>query len=140
MIVQGLTRAQVESVLGVPAGNYDWAESDRVLLWSEVTFLSGSTIINEVPLLGMEKRTAEVLIGSSGSSRPALQGAIANAVSGSTVRIWGFGSHSQATWTGRHGALTVWFDDQERVISTSFSPDVKIVPPWKKWRKHWLGE
>jgi hypothetical protein len=42
------------------------------------------------------------------------------------------------TWTSRHGAFIVWFDEWERVVSVNSSTDVRIVPPWQRWWNQYL--
>lgn len=43
------------------------------------------------------------------------------------------------TWTSRHGAATIHFDQHNRVISKSAWGETRLEPPWHNWRK-WLSK
>src|SRR5262249_33917707 len=40
---------------------------------------------------------------------------------------------SELTWTCRHGSLSAWLDEDDRVVSTHVSTEVRVTPPWQRW-------
>jgi hypothetical protein len=63
LIVQGMTKQQVEAIFGVPAGSYDWAEPESIspfMIWFD---LDGDVLVHQnggssaVLLQGFPRRT-----------------------------------------------------------------------------------
>jgi hypothetical protein len=111
LIVQGMTKEQVEAIFGVPAGQYDWAEENRD------AFVYFQTAISYYALSIREDGAAEQIV--------------------MPVRPVKLHLHTSMTWTSRHGSFSVRFDQDERVASKSASPQVRIVPPWQRWWRVW---
>jgi hypothetical protein len=111
LIVQGMTKQQVEAIFRVPEGSYDWAEPDSLspfMIWFDFDG-DGFT---------------DVLVHQNGGS--------------STVLFQGFPRRTNWTWTSRHGAFTVWFDIHDQVVGTNAATEVRIVPPWQRWwNRYW---
>jgi hypothetical protein len=107
LIVQGMTKRQVEAIFAVPAGQYDWAETDG-LTWFD---FDGDGWTN-------------LLVANYAAAAGGAQAAIL------VVEAPG---RTSLTWTSRHGAFMVWFDQQDRVVSTNSWTEVRIVPPWQRW-------
>jgi hypothetical protein len=110
LIKPGMTKGEVESIFGVPPGDYDFAEQKfsgyKFRVWVRATGKS--------TLLDLTSVTPSSLTFVEASSlRP----------------------HDWSTWTGRHGAFSVCFDQQGRVVSTNGPQEVTIVPPWQRWWK-----
>jgi len=111
LIVQGMTKEQVEAIFGMPAGQYDWAEEslDRFVRYS-TTAISYFTIY--------EDGAGEQIVTPVRSAKLHL--------------------HTSMTWNSRHGSFPVRFDQDERVSSKSASRQVRIVPPWQHWwNQYW---
>jgi hypothetical protein len=112
LIVQGMTKEQVEAIFGAPAGDYDWAEEiGRTRLRFYLTRIHLS-IHGE--MLAM-KRHADSKVASA------------------TVDVREYHPRTSLTWTSRHGSFAVWFDEFERVVSTDTWSEVRVVPPWQRW-------
>ena len=110
LIKEGMTKDEVESIFGVPPGEYDFAEQKfsgyRFRVWVRAT--GKSTLLD---LTSVAPSSITVL-----ESSPILP-------------------HEWSTWTGREGAFTVCFDVRGRVTSTSGPHEVTLVPPWQRWWK-----
>jgi hypothetical protein len=112
LIVQGMTKDQVEAIFGVPAGAYDWAEPDSVgpFIWLD---FEGDGF-------------ADVLVHSNGGGATL-----------SPVLVWN-PRRTSLTWTSRHGSFTLWFDINEQVVNNNAMTEVRIVPPWQRWwNRYW---
>src|SRR5262245_3508603 len=112
LIVAGMTKEQVEAIFGVPAGQYDWAEDDshrRLHFYFRL-------------------RQAEyMLLAASSDNRNEI-----------TFRSRAAGPQSELTWTSRHGSLSAWLDEDDRVVSTHISTEVRVTPPWQRWwSRYW---
>lgn len=108
-ITNGMTREQVESIFGVPAGEYDWAqpvEGAEFLL----------VLLQTHELHGISDHVADILRDWHQVSRD-------------DCRF--------CAWTSRCGIFIVALDDQNRVVSMRMSPEVRIVPPWQRWWRDW---
>ena len=115
LIVAGMTKEQVEAIFGVPAGQYDWAEDDSQ------------------PRLHFYFRLRQVeymLLAANSEYR--------NDTTHATFRGRAAGPQSEVTWTSRHGSLYAWLDDDDRVVSTHVSTQVRVTPPWQRWwNQYW---
>jgi hypothetical protein len=110
LIVQGMTKEQVEAISGVPPGEYDWAEEApptrvRVFMGRLRSFHESKYAI---------KRADGVDISH-----------LVHSIHDSPRTI--------LTWTSRHGSFMVWFDHNELVHSANSWTEVRIVPPWQRW-------
>jgi hypothetical protein len=113
LIVQGMTKDQVEAIFGVPAGAYDWAEPDSLSPFMTWFDFDGDGF-------------ADVLVHRNGGG-PTL----------SPVLVW-TPRRTSLTWISRHGSFTVWFDINENVVTTNAVTEVRIVPPWQRWwNRYW---
>jgi hypothetical protein len=99
----------VEAIFGVPAGQYDWAESDPLLI--ERRFLTSARNQGQLKQ-GAQLAELELFYAFD---------------------AFALGSRSQA-WVSRHGTFTVGFDQEGRVMTTMGSGS-KVAPPWKRWWK-----
>jgi hypothetical protein len=111
LIQKGMLLAQVESIFGVPPGEYDHAERDYAgLVWTTVTNLQGD------PDVGVQ--TLPKAFTSSGWARIS------------------FVQEESRTWSSCNGCFTISIDGQNRVTSTSSWPHMRRVPPWSSfWEK-----
>lgn len=112
LIVQGMTKEQVEAIFGVPAGEYDWAEQE--------------------PHSSVNLKIAR-LYRSVHASRFAVKRAEDGSVISYLVHSIQPSPRTSLTWTSRHGTFMVWFDDNDLVRSTNSWAEVRIVPPWQRW-------
>ena len=115
LITKGMTKAQVEAIFGVPAGQYDWAEQDDLgMVWLDIDGDGWPDLIVD---------------------------AFSNDAAGTTrtpILLLTNPRRSCVTWTSRHGVFVIWFDWEERVIATNAWTEVRIVPPWQRWwRSYW---
>jgi hypothetical protein len=110
LIVRGMTQDQVESIFGVPAGQYDWAEDDdaaRYRLYMRLMRAADEREASRYVVLGLSHDISRRL-------------------------------RSNQIWTSRHGSFTVWFGEDQRVLSTDAWTAVRIVPPWQRWwNQYW---
>src|SRR5688572_7431137 len=109
LIREGMTKADVEAIFGVPAGRYDWAEPDslgRIQLWmTGVRPAQAQAVRDRQIQLGIRFLTALEAVNEGGASE---------------------------MWVSRHGAFTVHFSAAGRVTWKS-DDGVRIVPPWRHW-------
>jgi hypothetical protein len=136
MIAAGMTQAEVEAILGVPAGNYDWAEANPPSLWIILTDGTASTIGLSEPRVPFAW-SALVSDGSSSTiAMPTYQAGQARngLMIAADVRniLWSPDGMRSFNWVSRDGAFTVMFDANGRV-SWKSSSDARIVPPWQRW-------
>ena len=132
-ITAGMTRQQVEGILGVPAGDYDWAEAEpHSLFWSYVVFTERRD----------QSRQTQRFYGEALELAAVPQHLVINEVNLETSPIYTIrpGPITHARWTSRHGAFTVWFDERGLVTSATRDGDVKIVPPWQRWWRKYSGK
>jgi transcriptional regulator with XRE-family HTH domain len=108
-IAKGMTREQVESIFGAAPGEYDWAEPDQVAVY-----------VHRI-------RAAHDLLAITITEQAVVHNS-------DVIRV---GPRHSLVWTSRHGAFFVDFDVDDRVVSAPFSSEVRIVPPWQRWRRAW---
>jgi hypothetical protein len=107
MIKEGMTKADVAGIFGVPAGQYDWAEPEGgVRVW----FKLGQAI--SAPRF----RAKQIQLGVRWLS-------VHDADSDNRV---------SEIWVSRHGAFTVHFDHNDRV-GWKVANGARVVPPWQRW-------
>ena len=123
MIKSGMTEAQVESIFGVPAGEYDWAVNQPMHVWADVSYFtvkswraSGTT---PQQLVSFDIRPVDI-------DCPAI-------FPGSWLT-------EVKSWTGRHGAFHVVFDRRGRVSSGGWVGETRIEPPWQHWWRQLRGK
>ena len=134
LIKAGMTRQQVEGILGVPAGDYDWAEADQPDVWAYTVlvrhlgrFRATQVFYEVIPDEGPWTARNVILDEANVETTPGRS---------MLLRL----PMTQDSWTGRHGSFTVWFDGSGRVTSASHASDVKIVPPWQRWWRKYSGK
>src|SRR5262245_9700193 len=135
LIGNGMTLADVESIFGQPAGNYDWAVADDARVWSikfsqwsRVGAITEHAVVNEINF--------ELLTQVAPADAPA---------PGKRRIIWTNLAAEIRTadalgWTSRHGACTIWFDQHGRVSRKSEWGESHAVPPWRTWWQKLFGE
>jgi hypothetical protein len=117
LITPGMTEADVEGILGVPAGDYDWVVQD-------------------------EKMRIEVLIGVNseifdkvGIHQLAFSG---RAMIVSAQHRRGRGMMTYKTWSSRHGVFHVAFNEDGGVAATGMWGEVR--PFWRVWWEKLAGK
>ena len=133
-IKPGMTRQQVEGIFGVPAGEYDWAEAQSQKLWS---YAVRARTGYRLQVQRMQDVSVNYVVELS--QQPAVKEVVVAAPVHTTIRLR-TARNTPATWTSRHGTFTVWFNEDGRVVSTGYSTDVKIVPPWQRWWRTYSGQ
>jgi hypothetical protein len=120
LIRNGMSLDEVELILGVPAGRYDWAvpKSPSIVIWDSFSTDNVPTISGIV------------------DARSASPTTFVSAVDFDYADVVFSGSRvgRQVRWIGRHGAGTIWFDDQWRVVGKSGWGETNLEPPWHNWR------
>lgn len=116
LIKQGMAKADVEAIFGVPSGEYDWAESE-----------SHAHLVRALAAIRLEE--AKILERAAAAEHTAdlRRRLLAEA------RAFYLVAEVSETWVSRHGAFTVQFDENNRVDSTNGGHGVRIVPPWQRW-------
>ena len=122
LIVRGMTKEQVEAIFGVPDGSYDWAEADgrarHPVHLALFDVLARERFVTQIQAASM----------ADGNDQMVLE----------ELRVSPIYIQTSLTWTSRHGAFIIWFDDRERVVSVNSSTEVRIVPPWQRWwSRYW---
>jgi hypothetical protein len=109
LVQDGMTMAQAETIFGVPAGNYDWAEQDFDLLTLDVSrgTMSIATFFSEAD---RQKHRGIAVIGGKGE------------------RL------APETWISRHGTFTLAFDSEGKVIH-KHQYKARVASPWQRWWK-----
>jgi hypothetical protein len=117
LIVKGMSKDQVEAIFGVPAGQYDWAEDNGHAHY----------------------RLHFHLIQSVRQARPTGGDDLESEMMYKIFReVHSRGPQTELTWTSRHGSLAAWFDQDDRVVSTHVSTEVRVTPPWQRWwSRYW---
>jgi hypothetical protein len=107
LLKEGMTRAEVKAIFGVPAGKYDWAEADWRAIWLDLGYFRASNAQPKVSWteLGVAAEDIAALVGLP---LPAEQ------------------------WVSRHGSFTVHFDGGGR-LDWRYSSGSRIEPPWQRW-------
>jgi hypothetical protein len=121
LIKEGMTKNEVESIFGVPPGEYDFAEQKVVLYPVRISAVHTSLRLRRASLTD-----------SDAADRAAIFEFYTAAQALVVKQRW---PSVRSTWTGRHGAFTVSFDEQGHVVSTRGPAEVTIVPPWQRWWK-----
>jgi hypothetical protein len=121
LIADGMTKADVEAIFGVPAGKYDWATEDysiRHFFPENAEWSPGSEDTMVVPRLTILGRTSHAFDGPDGHEM---------------IRA--------VVWVGRWGACTIHFDHHHRVTAARyFWPHTRIEPPWNRWWANLRGQ
>src|SRR5262245_11808498 len=143
LIQIGMTLAEVESILGQPPGDYDWAVAEGTNAW----------IINRLASnLALDISGGRTLVPSGtlsvdldGDGFLDLNVVNSQPLGGLRTVIWtdltGFGQMSNSkAWTSRHGTCTMSFDQNGCVRGKSDWGESRVVPPWRTWWKKLFGE
>jgi len=109
LIKTGMTKDEAASIFGAPPGDYDFAQR-------KPSFPAARSLI----------------LRSRRVSFVHLSGVKVNMRIHHSPYIW---IAEWTTWTGRHGAFNVGFDQHGRVVTTSGPSEVNVVPPWQRWWK-----
>jgi hypothetical protein len=134
LITHGMTEADVEAILGAPAGVYDWAVPDEATRWSGIARalktwreveMQPRTVTLGIPSYSDDDRVSWSLLTATTDGRGGL-------VLG--TRRWEHSeTHRLKTWTSRAGVFYVTFDDDRRVTSVGDLDPTRIDPPWRRW-------
>jgi hypothetical protein len=128
LIQTGMTKAEVEAIFGVPPGRYDWAEAQAEF-----------TILMRVAAARLEQAKAlSKMLNGQATADVEVRLTHAKAIveqADAELRLLQLLAEASEIWVGRHGAFTVQFDREMRVVSTTGAQDVRIVPLWKRWRQ-----
>jgi hypothetical protein len=115
LIQEGMSRADVEAIFGVPPGQYDWAEPDPA-------YLKRAKLVSAIH---MAINRAEMRYAAASSVQQSFRSALLVRDEPTTRETWG----------GRHGIFAVRFGPDGTVVSTSGPQRVRMVPPWQRWCK-----
>jgi len=118
LIRSGMTAADVESIFGVPAGDYDWATRDNRLELQLAIF--------ELEIIRLHAESEQLQMDAIRRNLPQTETALAG------LRVSALGRDPQ-TWTSRNGSVTIWFDDAGKVTSVGHWHDAHVEPPWQRW-------
>ena len=134
-ISAGMTLEEVESRFGAPAGSYDWAvpKDPSIMYWDvasglEVKQASFPTITS----MTVNRASDDSIVWDIRSAQ-ASERLYTRIVDFTVKRRSG-----SRTWTSRHGASTIFFDENNRVTSKSWG-ETRLEPPWHDWRK-WFSK
>lgn len=140
LIRNGMTLEEVESILGAPPGNYDWAVptgEGEILIYSGSPPKRSTEYFEDTP--SGKRRTAHY--SANGFFWHLSSGKLTK--SSYTDVIWSkfvdpdLPLVTSKSWTSRHGHCTVWFDPEERVAYKNLLGS-RIEPPWHNWRRWFL--
>jgi hypothetical protein len=123
LIKEGMTKDEVESIFGAPPGEYDFAETKVALYQLRISAVHTAL------------RWKRESISDAAERAAVYEFYVAQFHAAQALRVRQRWPSERSTWTGCHGAFTVSFDEQGRVISTRGPAEVTIVPPWQRWWK-----
>jgi hypothetical protein len=108
LIQEGMTEAEVEAILGAPAGNYDWAVQDEASRFRmfRVTLAYSSYQHRIAAAERVLKVPASLRVDVSGQKK---------------------------IWISRHGAFYAALDQQGKVLFKGNPGKTRIDPPWQRW-------
>jgi hypothetical protein len=137
-IQNGMTLAEVESIFGQPAGNYDWAvaEANETAIWnlsSPTTSVSGFRYSTTIAVDSFSNDSTWIDLNTTVLP-------IKTSRRHYTTVFGGLIGSDNKTWTSRHGSGAIWFDENLRVTGKSGWGESRIEPPWSKWWKKIFGE
>jgi len=140
LIQVGMTKAEVEAIFGVPPGSYDWAEAEsyfhvmrvRAAVQLEMAEMLQRRATAQSQRKATTETTTELAINLE-HARAMERQAAAEVMFEILARV-------SETWASRHGAFTVRFDNDGRVVSKTDAWGVRIVPPWQRWWKAIRGQ
>jgi hypothetical protein len=123
LICNGMSLDEVERILGVPAGNYDWAVPKPPSVYHVGLLVTSTTsyalTIDERPV------SATTFVRTADFDKDGMLDLV----------IIDSRFDRQASWISRHGAGTIWFDEQWRVTGKGGWGETSLEPPWHNWRK-----
>lgn len=134
----GMTLEEVESRLGAPAGNYDWAVPKNLSIL--IRDLSNYLAINEVSSsqtvssVVLNRASDDAIVRNITYAQPS-QKLYSSIVNLTVKHRWG----PSRTWTSRHGTCTIQFDENDRVAVKSSWGESRLELPWHNWRK-WVSK
>ena len=128
LIREGMTLADVESVFGVPAGAYDWAVASP---------RPGHLHTALIYLVRQQRAIAaqEVLMAPAPSTPEGSTAARLIKLTYDRLEL----AHDTRTWTGRHGSVSIGFDDAGRITWIDSVQDTRRDPPWNRWWRKLTG-
>jgi len=140
LIEQGMSRAQVEAIFGVPPGEYDWAEADGAALGYFQAAIALSVRTPPASPVFIDIGSDKTLLGNplvitAGSE--AKWSDVIGTINGiqlgtprNQIRYWiAFDPSRGRTWTSRHGTFEIQFGDNDLVTWTNHHSEVRIVRP-----------
>jgi hypothetical protein len=129
LIRNGISLDEVERILGVPAGRYDWAVPKPTPI-----LFGGLLVRNDVMNIELTSTSIALTIDEGPVSKTML-GRAADFDKDGVLDLVLVDFGRQVSWISRHGAGTIWFDEQWRVTGKSSWGETSIEPPWHSWRK-----
>ena len=143
LIQNGMSLAEVESIFGQSAGNYDWAVAEGTDGW--VVDLVVSNLTFNVPAGRTLLPLGTTSVDFDGDGFPDLHLVNPQPFGGPrTVTYTDLTGFRQAfnamAWTSRHGSCTISFDQNGSVCAKSNWGESRVVPPWQAWWKKLFGE
>jgi hypothetical protein len=117
LIQPGMTEADVEAILGVPAGGYDWVVQDDDMRIEVLVPIDGG-IFTVAPTDQLAFSGTTMFISSRHGPNPTFK-----------------------TWHSRHGVFYVGFNEQGRVAATGsgWGSD-RLRPFWRVWWEKMTGK
>jgi hypothetical protein len=126
LIRNGMSLDEVELILGVPAGHYDWAvPTPRPVLLGGLLFTNDLVTSTSFALTIDERPVSETMLGRAADF--GTDGMLHLVIIDSSVG-------RELSWISRHGTGTVWFDEHWRVVGKSGWGETSREPPWHNWR------
>lgn len=117
LIEDGMTKAELEAIFGVPAGDYDWARPAHSDLFALVAAPDLDLLIE------WNNQTSTIELASAISQ-----------IAFTRIEPDSRESLPPSIWVGRRGACIIHFDDRRQVTRRRyFWPHTDIEPPWTRW-------
>jgi hypothetical protein len=136
LIQDGMTRADVEAIFGVPPGKYDGAEAEAGSFAHLMRLAAAARMEEAQPLSKILNGQAPAELEIRLTHPKAMEN-----TADAELRLLQLLAEASETWVGRHGGFIVQFDRENRVVSTNGrGRRVRVVLPWQRWWKAIRGE